>query len=159
LEQVASEWELDRKTSAMLLSWAAKLHEIGLVIAHSGYHKHGYYMISHADLQGFSQTEQKLLAALVRLHRGKFNKGVIEDLPSSWRDAVTELAIILRLAVLLHRSRIEDLKPRVDLKPGKRSLELEFPKTFMEKHPLTAADLEREAEYLQSIDFKLKYND
>lgn len=157
LEQTASEWELDKKNSTMLLGWAAKLHEIGLVIAHSGYHKHGYYMISHADLQGFSQTEQRLLAALVRLHRGKFNKGVIEDLPSNWRDAVTSLAIILRLAVLLHRSRIEDLKPRVELKPGKRSLELEFPKTFMEKHPLTAADLEREAEYLDAIDFKLKY--
>src|SRR5205085_2677068 len=85
LEQVASAWELDRKESAMLLGWAAKLHEIGLVIAHSGYHKHGYYMLSHADLQGFSQTEQNLLAALVRLHRGKFNDGVVEELPSAWR--------------------------------------------------------------------------
>jgi exopolyphosphatase/guanosine-5'-triphosphate,3'-diphosphate pyrophosphatase len=142
----------------MLLGWAARVHEIGLVIAHSGYHKHGYYMLSHADLQGFSQTEQNLLAALVRLHRGKFNKNVIEGLPSNWRETVMQLAIILRLAVLLHRSRIEDLKPRVDLKAGKRSLDLEFPKAWMERHPLTVADLEREAEYLQSIDFKLDYD-
>jgi exopolyphosphatase/guanosine-5'-triphosphate,3'-diphosphate pyrophosphatase len=159
LEQVASEWELDRKESAMLLGWAARLHEIGLVIAHSGYHKHGYYMLSHADLQGFSQTEQNLVAALVRLHRGKFNDGVVEELPSAWREPMRDLAIILRLAVLLHRSRMPDFKPRVELKAGKRSLAVRFPKSWTDKHPLTVADLEREAEYLDAIDFKLKFEE
>lgn len=157
LEQVAAPWELDRKLAAMLLGWAARLHEIGLVIAHSGYHKHGYYMLSHADLQGFSQTEQKLLAALVRLHRGKFNSGVVDELPSAWRGVVQLLAIILRLAVLLHRSRMPEIKPRVDLQAGKRTLDLRFSRAWMERHPLTIADLEREAEYLQAIDFRLRY--
>ena len=157
LEQVASAWDLDRKMSTMLLSWAARLHEIGLVIAHSGYHKHGYYMLSHADLQGFSQTEQNLLAALVRLHRGKFNSGVVEELPSMWRETVQLLAIILRLAVLLHRSRMPEIKPRVELEPGKRSLQLRFSSSWLDRHPLSVADLEREAEYLQAIDFKLRY--
>ncbi len=159
LEQVAGAWDLDRKSSATLLGWAARLHEIGLVIAHSGYHKHGYYMLSHADLQGFSQTEQNLLAALVRLHRGKFNDGVVAELPSAWRETVRLLAIVLRLAVLLHRSRVPDMKPRVELEAGKRSLEVRFPKSWTEKHPLTLADLEREAEFLDAIDFKLKFEE
>ena len=75
LDQLGDGWQLDRKASATLLNWAAQLHEIGLVIAHSSYQKHGEYILRHADLQGFSQTDQKLLAALVRLHRSKFNAG------------------------------------------------------------------------------------
>jgi exopolyphosphatase/guanosine-5'-triphosphate,3'-diphosphate pyrophosphatase len=157
LEQVSKAWALDAKLSAILLSWAARLHEIGLVIAHSGYHKHGNYMLSHADLQGFSQTEQKLLAALVRLHRGKFSGGVLMEMAPVWRETLQLLAIILRLAVLLHRSRTPELNPRVMFEPGKRSLDVTFPRGWLERHPLTLADLERESDYLQAIDFRLRY--
>ena len=63
----------------MLLAWAARLHEIGLVISHSSYHKHGEYIIKHCDLQGFSQTDQKLLATLVRAHRSKLSLLTFDD--------------------------------------------------------------------------------
>ena len=39
-----------------------RLHEIGLSVAHSGYHKHSAYILSHADMPGFSKMEQARLS-------------------------------------------------------------------------------------------------
>ena len=156
LDQVSGDWELDRKTGAKLLGWAARLHEIGLVIAHNAYHKHGEYILRNCDLQGFSQTEQKLLAALVRLHRGKFTPGALDDLPQTWREPIQRLAILFRLAALLHRSRMPHPKLPIRLKAGRKTLDVEFTqKNWLARHPLTLADLEREAEYLNAIEFRL----
>src|SRR5690606_32495212 len=54
LDQVAQAWELQEEWQRELLSWAARVHEIGLDIAHYHYHKHGAYLIEHSDLAGFS---------------------------------------------------------------------------------------------------------
>jgi exopolyphosphatase/guanosine-5'-triphosphate,3'-diphosphate pyrophosphatase len=157
LEGVLEDWKLDKKDSRELLGWAARLHECGLAVAHAGYHKHSEYLLRHADLPGFSQTEQRLLAALVRLHRGKFTDAAWADLPEGWPEPIQRLAVLLRIAVLLHRSRVERARPRIQLAAGRRSLDLVFPKGWLEEHPLTAADLELEADYLESVDFKLKF--
>jgi exopolyphosphatase/guanosine-5'-triphosphate,3'-diphosphate pyrophosphatase len=69
LRQVAADWELEPEESRRLLSWAARLHEIGLSISWSGYHKHGAYLVSNSDMPGFSRQEQALLAALILGHR------------------------------------------------------------------------------------------
>jgi exopolyphosphatase/guanosine-5'-triphosphate,3'-diphosphate pyrophosphatase len=151
------DWKLDRKFSRQLLGWAARLHECGLAVAHAGYHKHSEYLLRHADLPGFSQTEQRLLAALVRLHRGKFSDAAWHDLSEDWAEPIQRLAVLLRIAVLLHRSRVERARPRIQLAAGRRSLDLAFPKDWLEEHPLTAADLELEADYLKAVDFKLKF--
>ena len=42
-----------------LLRRAAYVHEIGLVISHGGYHRHGAYLLQHSDIPGFSQIDQK----------------------------------------------------------------------------------------------------
>ena len=159
LDQTAGAWQLDPKTSASLLRWAAQLHEIGLVIAHSGYHKHSEYMLRHGDLPGFSQTEQALLAALVRLHRGKFSQSALADLPRDWRLPLQRLAMLLRLAVLLHRSRTPGLRPpvRAELVDKARVLQLQFTrKAWLDQHPLTRADLELESDYLDSTGLSLR---
>src|SRR3954471_167426 len=64
-----------------LLSWAAKLHEIGLSVAHNGYHKHSAYIVRNADMPGFSKMEQSRLATLVLAHRGSLDKmqGALES--------------------------------------------------------------------------------
>ncbi len=158
LDQVSEEWKLDKKLSRTLVGWAAHLHEIGLVIAHSGYHKHGEYILRHADLQGFSQTDQSLLAALVRLHRGKFAPAVFEELPQEWVETIKRLAAVLRLSVLLHRSREGSLRPSLELSAGRSGLELKFRKGWLERRPLTQADLEQESDYLKAGDFRLKFD-
>lgn len=157
LDQVAKAWGLDPRIARQLLGWAAQLHEVGLAITHNGYHKHSQYILRHSDLQGFSQTDQKLLAALVRLHRGRFAMEALDDVPTIWVEPLKRMAIVLRLAYLLHRSRTPDLRPPVRVTANRRGYELEFTqKRWLEKHPLTQADLEREIEYLAGAQFRLK---
>lgn len=157
LDQAQKDWQLDPKVCRALLGWASKLHEIGLVIAHASYHKHGEYILRNCDLQGFSQTDLHILAALVRLHRGKFAPGALQELPPSWNEPVQRLAMILRLATLLHRSRGPEIKPPVKLTVGRRTMDVEFTQSrWLDRHPLTRADLEREIEYLKVIEVKLK---
>jgi exopolyphosphatase/guanosine-5'-triphosphate,3'-diphosphate pyrophosphatase len=157
LEQVAAGWELDRPDCSRLLSWAALLHEIGLVIAHEGSHRHAEYMLRNADLFGFSQTDQKLLAALVRLQRGKFALGVLEDLPDSWKNAVQRMAILFRLAVVMHRSRTPRLRIPFKVFAAGRAIRLEFRSGWLDRYPLTREDLEIEARHLDAAGFKLRF--
>ena len=56
-----------------MLRWAAALHETGISISYAGYHKHSCYILSQADMPGFSQGEQLRLARLVLAHRGKLD--------------------------------------------------------------------------------------
>jgi len=148
LGQVARSWDLEAADLRQLLAWAAQLHEIGLDVAHAHYHKHGEYIVSMADLLGFSRQEQRLLAALVRAHRRKFPVEVIELLPEAWRRPIARLAIVLRLAYVLHRSRSPEPLPEIRVSAIKRSIALRFPAGWLDDHPLTRADLEQEASYL-----------
>lgn len=159
LDQVGAAWALEPKRSSQLLRWAAQLHELGLSIAHSSFHKHGEYILRHADLQGFSQTDQKLLAALVRLQRGKFSLAALDTLPSLWVEPIRRLAIVFRIAVLLQRSRTLGLQPPVQALARPRQIELSFPAAWLVDHPLTLADLQQEAGYLQAIGVRLRTRD
>jgi exopolyphosphatase/guanosine-5'-triphosphate,3'-diphosphate pyrophosphatase len=65
---------------------------------------------------------------------------------------------LLRLSVLLHRGRSANAVPEIALQAKARSLELGFPKGWLDAHPLTAADLEQEFDYLKAIGFKLRFS-
>jgi exopolyphosphatase/guanosine-5'-triphosphate,3'-diphosphate pyrophosphatase len=156
LGQVRDSWKLDEPLAELVMRWAARLHEVGLDIAHSHYHKHGAYLLQHADLPGFPREEQQLLAALVGSHRRKLNLEQLEDLMPPWHLKAELLIVLLRLAVLLHRSRGSRALPQIVLKARGRSLEIGFPNGWLAEHPLTAADLEQECEYLQAAGFRLR---
>lgn len=158
LEQTHKHWDLDRAAAARLLSWAALLHEIGLVIAHDGSHRHGEYMLRHAELFGFSQTDQRLLAALVRLQRGKFAASALVDLPESWQPTIRKLAVLFRLAVLLHRSRAPGLRIPLKVEATPKTVKLSFRSGWLDKHPLTREDLELEAVHLESAGLRLRFS-
>ena len=158
LAQVVVAWDLPRSLSATLLGWAATLHEIGLVIAHDNHHKHGEYILGNGDLRGFSQTDQRLLAALVRLHRGKFSESAWKDLPVEWQLPIQQLSVLLRLAVLLHRSRAPGIRLPFTLTAVRRGCNVQFPQGWLAKHPLTEADLAQEADYLAAADWRLRYS-
>jgi exopolyphosphatase/guanosine-5'-triphosphate,3'-diphosphate pyrophosphatase len=157
LEQIESVAGVDRETLGQWLDWAAQLHEIGLDIAHSQYHKHGAYIIENADLPGFSRQDQKLLATLVRTHRRKLSSKLFKELIAPWNDAARPMAILLRLAVLLNRSRHPTTLPSIGLTLNGSRIALRFPSQWLENHPLTAADLEQEAEYLNSVGTTLQF--
>ncbi len=127
---------------ARLLGWAALLHEIGLSISHNGYHKHSAYILSHADMPGFSRREQAALATLVLGHTGKLGK-----MKGSIGNA-TELRLLacLRIAAVLFRSRGDSPVPEVRLVTERAAHLLTVPRDWLEANPLTEYDLRQEAE-------------
>jgi exopolyphosphatase/guanosine-5'-triphosphate,3'-diphosphate pyrophosphatase len=156
LRQTTGEWQLDEPFAELLLSWAARLHEIGLDVSHSHYHKHGAYLLEHADMPGFPQEEQRMLAAVVGAHRRKVQVQSLRDLTPPWHIKAESLIVLLRLAVLLHRGRSATALPKLELQAKARSLEIVFPKGWLDAHPLTATDLENEIEYLKAGNFRLR---
>jgi exopolyphosphatase / guanosine-5'-triphosphate,3'-diphosphate pyrophosphatase len=156
LRQTQKEWGLEEPLAELLLSWAARLHEIGLDVSHSHYQKHGAYLLEHADMPGFPQEEQRILAYVVGAHRRKLHLETLQELMPPWHIKAEFLIVILRLAVLLHRGRSAAAMPKIELQPKGRSLEILFPKNWLNDHPLTATDLENEIEYLKSARFRLR---
>ncbi len=157
LDQVSESWNLDGRNAGPFLSWAAHLHEIGLDIAHSHYHRHGEYIVAHADLPGFSLPEQQILAALVRAHRRKFPVTTIRALPRGWSKWCERLAVLFRLGVVLHRSRSPLPLPPLTLSVSKKMLEFSFPTGWLDEYPLTRADLTTEAAYLEAANYQLSF--
>ncbi len=98
-------------SEARELLWAAAmLHNCGLFVSHSAYHKHSYYLIRHGELLGFSEAEIEVIANFARYHRRNIPKKKHEsysNLPSKkHRQLVSQLSAILRLAVALDRRQI-----------------------------------------------------
>jgi exopolyphosphatase/guanosine-5'-triphosphate,3'-diphosphate pyrophosphatase len=153
----ATGWAFDCGEADALLGWAARLHEIGLAISHSQFQKHGAYILANADLPGFSQQQQAVLAALVRGHRRKLPIDALDALPDNTRECVRRLCVLLRLAVLLHRGRSCVAQPDVRLSTAGSLLTLGFPEGWLEHRPLTRFELEEEATYLKAWGFSLSF--
>lgn len=157
LDQLPSSGAVDRETAEQWLDWATTLHEIGLDIAHSGYHKHGAYILENADLPGFSRQDQILLATLVRAHRRKFPQKLFKALSPPWNEAAKTLALLLRLAILLNRGRHATSLPDIRIGLIGSRIDLRFPALWLDNHSLTAADLEQEAAYLGAAEIELTF--
>jgi exopolyphosphatase/guanosine-5'-triphosphate,3'-diphosphate pyrophosphatase len=155
LEQVENTWGLEDPLAESMLRWAARLHETGLDIAHSRYHRHSAYLLEHADMPGFPREEQLLLSALVGGHRRQFAVDSLEDLLPPWDRLAEFMMVILRISVLLHRGRSPQPLPEVRLAVKSRNITLELPQRWMKEHPLTLEDLEQERGYLKEAGFKL----
>ncbi len=154
-EQVAKPWELSTSDSRALLGWAARLHEMGLDIAHSQYHRHGAYLLEHADMPGFPRSEQRILARLVGAQRRAFSRKFFCDIAKKRQLEVMRLAVLLRLAVLCNRSRTTIELRRLKLKAGDQQLTIRLPTDWQEENPLTIADLQAEQQRLRGTDVRL----
>ena len=78
-----------------------------MAVSHSQFHRHGAYLLEHSDLPGFSRTDQRGLAFLVRAHRRKFPIKELKEFPATVRQRYARLARLLRLAAILNHSRPE----------------------------------------------------
>ncbi|MGE0082200.1 MAG: exopolyphosphatase [Thiohalomonadaceae bacterium] len=157
LAQVSDAWNLADDESRQMLRWAAQLHELGLLVAHSGHHKHGAYILENADLLGFSRQEQTTLALMVRGHRRKFPAPLFKPLGSARATSVARLSALLRLSATLHRSRAPVPLPPVTATTTSGELRLHFPAGWLDAHPLTRADLAQEADYLKPAGIRLVF--
>jgi exopolyphosphatase / guanosine-5'-triphosphate,3'-diphosphate pyrophosphatase len=155
LAEVEEAWQLPASRSRRFLSWAASLHEIGLAVAYSDYHRHGAYLVANGELPGFSQDGQAILAAMIHNHRRRLSKELFEEMPEGWGLMGLRLSLLLRLAVLLHRSRQTEALPRLKLMAKGSSLNLSCPDGWLTNHPLSRADLRLEAQYLAPLGIDL----
>ena len=154
-EQVAQSWALD-DDDVLQLGWAARLHEIGLAVAHSQYHLHGAYLLEHSDIAGFSRQEQQVLAALVRTHRRGIQKSAFDPIPDRLLASARRKAALLRLAVLMHRAHDADSIPVLELTAKGDQLDLVVSRKWIEARPLLRADLLSEPEDMAGLGVVLK---
>lgn len=150
--RVREAWALNDEHRRQLI-WASQIHEIGLAISHSQFHRHGAYLMEHSDLAGFSRPEQRLLAFLVRAHRRKFPLKEWQALPQSQQATAARLARLLRLAVLLNHSRPETPFAFDALSADGERLIITLPAG--DEPPLLRTDLEQEQAYLAATGFTL----
>ena len=137
------------------LLWAAQLHEIGISIAHSGYHKHGAYILAHADMPGFSQKDQARIALLVRTQRGGLDKlGDTTQIPATLQPMV----FILRLAVLFCRSRSPIDLGQFTLSFGPNAAQLQLSEDWLAANPLTTTALSDESRAWKQVGYKFTIN-
>ena len=122
------------------LQWAARVHEIGMLISHSDYHKHGAYILENTDLQGFTVDELQRLGLLVLGHRGKLRKleGAIHD------GVFAQQLLCLRLAVILCHARRDPELQGIALTRSGNVFELNVPTKWQTMHPQSAHLLREE---------------
>jgi exopolyphosphatase/guanosine-5'-triphosphate,3'-diphosphate pyrophosphatase len=155
-QQVAKSWGVGSKEARDVLERAARVHEVGLLLTHDQHHKHGAYVLQHSDLPGYSRDDQQLLSVLVRRHRRSFPATAFDKLPKDWVAQARRLCVLLRLAVLLHRSRSNEPLPPITLRVDRQRLQLRFPPGWLPSHPLTRADLQMEACMLRETGLELR---
>lgn len=142
-DATAGSWGLS-DTDRDLLERAALTHEIGMAIAHKHYHRHGAYLLQHADLPGFSQEEQEQLALLSRAQRGKLDDSLWQNIPTGEQPRLLRLIALMRLALVFKYAEQVERLPDFQCQAAGDSLILGFPDGWLERHPLTASELEQQ---------------
>ncbi len=158
LAQVDRAWGLDDGESAQILRWGAQLREIGMAISYAGYHRHGAYLIENSDMPGFSRGDQWLLAALVLGQRRRFHIDRFRQLTGQQYPRALRLALLLRLAARLNRTRSPRPRPWIDLQVDDAAVHLTFPADWLDDRPLTRADLEGEVRYFAEVGYQLTWD-
>lgn len=155
---VAPAGKSEKREAGRFLSWAARLHEIGISIAHSSYHKHGAYILENADMPGFSRTDQARLALLVRAQRGALAKTPHFVGGGALSDTDRTLAWLLRQAVLLCRNRAAPDLSEVRPEATPKGYRLRLPPAWLEANALTRRAFEEEAAHWRSVGVRVQYD-
>jgi exopolyphosphatase / guanosine-5'-triphosphate,3'-diphosphate pyrophosphatase len=151
--QIQNHLSIPEEMAKHYLIWASQLHEIGISIAHAGYHRHSAYIVEHADMPGFSKAEQSTLALIIRAHRRSLTKVVSQDN----RPDILSLIVIFRIAVLLGKNRSANQLPKIELNVlNTHQFRLKIQTTWLEKNPLTQTQLQEEIALLKSAGILLK---
>jgi exopolyphosphatase/guanosine-5'-triphosphate,3'-diphosphate pyrophosphatase len=143
--------ERDEDADRQMLEWGARLAETGLSIEHAQYHKHSAYVLSNADMPGFSRMEQARLARIVLAHRGKLRK--MQD--AGLEGADWKLVFALRIAALILRSRTDAKLPFLRVAADAGGFAIDLPQSWLDENALSADALESETSHWKSIGMKL----
>lgn len=114
-----AEHRMDVRCETLLYA-ASLLHETGLFVGLSGYHKHSYYLIMNSELFGLNALDHQLVAMIARYHRRASPKPTHETFARLDRDSrviVSRLAGILRVAAALDHTgsqRVRDIECSIE---------------------------------------------
>ena len=142
--------ERDEDADRQILEWAARLAEVGLSIEHAQYHKHSAYVLSNADMPGFSRMEQARLARIVLAHRGKLRK--MQDAGLEGGD--WKLVFALRIAALILRNRTDAKLPFLRVAADAGGFAIDLPQSWLDENALSADALESETGHWKSVGMK-----
>ncbi|TYG34796.1 exopolyphosphatase [Lonepinella koalarum] len=151
-------WQANEFATEMqeILLWAALLHEVGIVINHKNMQKHSAYILSNMELPGFDKEQQRLLSTLVRLQINGFHLDDIAQFSRYTPQDILALVRLLRLAILLNRSRqATEQTDKIALKTHRTLWQLYFENGYLERNPLVQQDLKLEQRYLIEIGLDL----
>lgn len=128
------------------LYWSGLLHEIGLAISQTGYHKHAAYMVENADLAGFTSREQRLMSILIVAQKGNLRK--VGDTLSD--PDLAKAVLALRLSSMFMHARLDvganDLRIKM-----KNRIELEIKRSWIVDHPTVAYWIDKERDCWKEV--------
>ncbi|MCC6657217.1 MAG: Ppx/GppA family phosphatase, partial [Rhodocyclaceae bacterium] len=152
LLQMLPEAVAEEHPDAQVLGWAAALHEIGISVAHSSYHKHSAYILANADMPGFSRMDQARLSRIVLAHRGKLERvqSIMADSPD-W-----PMIFSLRLAAILHRARDDAPLPAITARRSERGFVVGVDPAWLAGSPLSAAALDEETRQWSGLGMEIR---
>lgn len=160
LAQQIHDWQADEFEEEMeeILLWAALLHEVGIVINHKNVQRHSAYILANMELPGFDKEQQRLLATLVRHHINPFNMDEIGQFARYTPQDVQTLIRLLRLAVLLNKSRqATEVCEQITLKTDRTLWQLHFDNQYLAHNPLVLNELRAEQKMLIEIGLDLDF--
>ena len=154
--RVEQEWDLGEYCLDWL-SWSSLCHEIGLVVSHSGYHRHGAYLLTYSDLPGFTRQDQKIMATLVGCQRRKIRANFFDEVLPHLQEKVRRLVMLLRLAVVFNRSRRDASLPGFVITVSGDQVKLHFEPDWINHQPLLLTDLQQEQEIWKKMGSTLEF--
>jgi exopolyphosphatase/guanosine-5'-triphosphate,3'-diphosphate pyrophosphatase len=111
-DQFGNEHGMDEH-ARLLLEVAGIIHDIGNFIRASGHHKHGQYIVENSEIFGLSRSDIRVLANVVRYHRGGNPNSAhtaYVSLRREQRMLVLKLAGLLRVADALDRGHVQRIR-------------------------------------------------
>jgi len=146
-----------------LMEYSALLHDIGRVISYPAHHKHGWYIVHHANLIGFQPNELNAIAAVIAYHRGKKPRkkdDYLSHLNREERRMVKFLTGILRVVDGLDRQHDQSINQIIAKKESGKHLSVALISDEPALIPLRAAiercGLLQKTMGLKQIDFRVE---
>ncbi|WP_011608495.1 exopolyphosphatase [Histophilus somni] len=160
-EQYQSWQAVELKTEMQdILLWAARLHEVGVVINHKNLQKHSAYILQNMELPGFDKEQQRLLTTIIHHQFNHFKMPDIGKFARYPRADVIALVRLLRLAILLNKSRQATSKTNnITLKIDRtlKKWSLYFDAEYLEHNPLVKNELMEEQKRLSEFNLALDF--
>ncbi|MBU3024030.1 guanosine-5'-triphosphate,3'-diphosphate pyrophosphatase [Aestuariibacter sp. A3R04] len=142
--QLCAQTSLCHLDTEAVLGAAASLHETGLHIEFKKHHEHGAYILTYADLPGFTKLQRVAIRDLVQGHRLSIDRSRFTHYHDEVRPMLEGLLRVLRIAVVLCLRRQNKHIPEVELKVEGEAWTLVFPQGWLAAHPLINAELANE---------------